>query len=172
MKDNERNINMKRKEISSVLLDNGNILFSYRPYTLKETWILASFPCLVSLVLLIIEWLNSKTCYSITLFILSIPLFLFLWLNIRDRRNKKIEESLINFHLQDIIEADIKRINNNILEIERLYEIEAVNDSTTYGKRRMVVTLNNGKQLIYSVDNPRMLTNILLLEISTKPITE
>jgi len=163
---------MNREEISSVLLNNGNILFSYRPYWFKETWFLASFPCLVSFLLLIIEWLNSKTCYSIALFILSIPLFLFLWLNIRDRRNKKIEESLVNYHLQDIIEADIKRMDNNVIEIERLYEVDAVNDSTTYGKRRMVVTLSNGKQLTYSVDNPKMLSNILLLEINTKPITE
>ena len=105
---------MNREEISSVLLNNGNILFSYRPYEFKETWFLASFPCLVSFLLLIIEWLNSKTCYSIALFILSIPLFLFLWLNIRDRRNKKIEESLVNYHLQDIIEADIKRVQAEI----------------------------------------------------------
>ena len=74
--------------------------------------------------------------------------------------------------MQDIIEADIKRMDNNVIEIERLYEVDAVNDSTTYGKRRMVVTLSTGKQLTYSVDNPKMLSNILLLEINTKPITE
>ena len=163
---------MKRGILSSVYLKNGNILFSYRPYNFKDIWIYASFPFFLVFAIMIIEWLSLKTCFSVVLFIFSIPVFFMQWLKIRDRRNKKIEESVVNNCLQPIIETDIKRIGDGVLELERVYEIIPVDDSTIYGKRRLVVALNNGNQLIYKVENPKMLSNILLLEINVKVIIE
>lgn len=161
---------MNRKELSSVLLNNGNILFSYRPYSFKDTWIYAVIPFIVVLAMFVAELLHSKTYYSVVLFFFAIPLSLWLWLEKRDKRNKKIEESIVNYHLQAIIEKDIKNIDDSVFELERLYEVIPVDDSTTYGKRRLVVGLSNGSQLIYNVENPKMLSNILLLEVNVKAI--
>ena len=156
---------IEEREVSSHETKDGNVVFSYRPVGFAKSL----FGCCCILVVLIaIEWCMIRpveiALIAVTIFI-GVPITLKLPLYIRDKRNDYIEKELISKHLKDQIEKDIHDIGDNVRENEREYIRRKSKDSMTYGKRNYVVALSDGQRLVYHVDNPQMLHEILQLEI-------
>lgn len=160
---------MEHRELSSNVLENGNILISYCPYGFKDTWYFAIIPFLLAFIAMVVELLCNHTFYSVIILFIAIVISLLLWISIRDRKNRKIENVIITRYLEDKIQDEIKSLGNDIYELEREYNVISLNDSTTYGKRSLTVLLSNGKNMVYNVVNPKMLKNVLMLEIVVKP---
>lgn len=155
---------MARQELTSTVLENGNILISYIPYTFKDVLFIALMPMVIVTLTTLVELNIHNSMYSLLLLFFSIPSTFYLLLYMRD---KKIEGKIIMQHLDDIIEKDIRKVDNGVVELERSYMRFPKNDSMTYGSRQLFIQLSNGKQMVYKVINPRMLDKVLLIEIDT-----
>ena len=160
--------NRREREVSSHETKDGNVVFSYRPVGIAKS--LFGCCCILLVVLIAIEWCIIRPveiaciAFLFTMFI-GVPITLELPLYIRNKRNDYIEKELISKHLKDQIEKDIHDIGDNVRENERKYIRRKSKDSMTYGKRNYIVALSDGQRLVYHVDNPQMLHEILQLEI-------
>ena len=159
---------IEEREVSSHETKDGNVVFSYRPVGIAKS--LFGCCCILLVVLIAIEWCIIRPveiaciAFLFTMFI-GVPITLELPLYIRNKRNDYIEKELISKHLKDQIEKDIHDIGDNVRENERKYIRRKSKDSMTYGKRNYIVALSDGQRLVYHVDNPQMLHEILQLEI-------
>ena len=159
---------IEEREVSSHETKDGNVVFSYRPVGIAKS--LFGCCCILLVVLIAIEWCIIRPveiaciAFLFTMFI-GVPITLELPLYIRNKRNDYIEKELISKYLKDQIEKDIHDIGDNVRENEREYIRRKSKDSMTYGKRNYVVALSDGQRLVYHVDNPQMLHEILQLEI-------
>ena len=165
---------IEEREVSSHETKDGNVVFSYRPVTAVSV-LFDKFLILILDVLILVVWIVFRPRGIPLLFTLAFTVGLVIVLgfilayvvyNIRDRRNDGIEEYFISNHLRDQIEIDIRNIGNNVNVIEQRYKrVERIEGSMTFENRSYVVALSDGQRLVYHVDNPQMLHEILQLEI-------
>lgn len=159
------------RQITNVQLENGNIVFSYMPWTyrklLKNIWfdfsIIFGVIAMIAMLLLIIHYNNKTVTFVGIIIFFVIPLFTAAKCeNIRNNKNEAIESDIIFDCLNPIIKTDINSLGNNVSEIERIYTVD--DDDNRCAR----IHLSNGKSLIYNVINEKMYKTVRSLEIVRK----
>lgn len=144
---------------------DGNIIISYDRTKISNRKVIFIASELALLLPLLFAF-RENLAYLILLFpFLGVILFLILWSFIVDKSNKKKEESLAFKSLNDVIALDIKKIGDNIKELDRKYIRIDLEKET---KRAVCVILSNGEELNYNIMDKAEYNNKRVFEINIK----
>lgn len=144
---------------------DGNIIISYDRTKISNRKVIFIASELALLLPLLFAF-RENLAYLILLFpFLGVILFLILWSFIVDKSNKKKEESLAFKGLNDVIALDIKKIGDNIKELDRKYIRIDLEKET---KRAVCVILSNGEELNYNIMDKAEYNNKRVFEINIK----
>lgn len=152
--------------------ENGNIVFSYLPIKLKETFfqrVIIVELCYILISVLAFRFVPQNIekifliVFIIILVILSIML-LFKWTVYTDRLNGEAEENIINEALKYIVKKDVSSFGEGVIELERELNIKTGN----YGElkeKSLIIVLSNGIQIKYNINFISYFHRFLVQEI-------
>ena len=151
---------------------NGNIIFSYRLKKLKQTSWIIIIPLVIILIVLIAfcgSLISENSVEVFFLMLISIFIFISIWLSYTSKKNIKVEKEVVNKLLEKRIEDDIHKQGGTVKELERKYMCLIAGKSILEAERYLTILLSNGKELKYKIINPQSYNTVLVLEVETLP---
>lgn len=145
----------------------GNIIFSYPVKRYGETKVRILIPIFIAICFLLWELITYQSAYFQIIFVPILIYSFYHWMKYTEDENKKMEQKIIYEQLDEQINRDIQSFGETVCELERSYYIDAKDDYGSIGERYLLVLLSNGKELKYSIINPKIYNKILVLEIDS-----
>lgn len=160
---------MKTRLVSHQNNSTGNIVFYYLPVKYREVTAISFIPFYISIVIAILELIIQRSFDTgLKAMIVATVISIALWVEIRGKRNDKIEEIIIRELLQNQIKEDVKQLKGNPYVVAMKYERLTEKSSKTVGKRYFNVALSDGRNMTYYIINPVTYGDKLKLEINTE----
>jgi hypothetical protein len=160
MKEKNRLPNM----ISAEVRADENIVFSYNRMLFRKYAKLMRYPSIFSLIACLIEMLINQTCYT-SILIACIFIYIIYMTFHTASKNKLFEKQIIVELLNETIMKVAQSYTPNTILVDAYYEL--IENENEPSERILYVTLSNGVEIKYSINEVSDYDKIRTLEIDT-----